>query len=128
MTDDEMSAVLEKLAEKAAETAASNGKAALETAEPEEPHVPWDGKLGKLLDDVASTVKRFLWLGKDETAALALWLAHTYVFEAAEVTPYLGVFSPTRRCGKSTLLRLQARPQQRTPRQPHRLGRVPRLW
>ena len=46
--------------------------------------------------------------------ALALWILHTYAFELREVTAYLGIESPLKRCGKSTLLtalsRLVSRP------------------
>jgi hypothetical protein len=35
---------------------------------------------------------------------LALWLAHTYVTEVTDYTPYILVTSPVRECGKSTLL------------------------
>ena len=35
---------------------------------------------------------------------LALWTLHTYAFRFREVTTYVGVFSPEKRCGKTTLL------------------------
>jgi hypothetical protein len=35
---------------------------------------------------------------------LALWVAHTYVIEAFEYTPYLHVYSPEKQCGKSRVL------------------------
>ena len=36
--------------------------------------------------------------------ALALWAVHTYAFELRDITAYVGVESPLKRCGKSTLL------------------------
>src|SRR6516225_7864280 len=36
--------------------------------------------------------------------ALALWELHTYVFELFDITPYLAITSPTRRCGKTVLM------------------------
>src|SRR5438477_51952 len=35
---------------------------------------------------------------------LAVWIVHTYVFEMRDVTTYLGIESPEKRCGKTTLL------------------------
>ncbi|HEX8944811.1 MAG TPA: hypothetical protein VF785_16845, partial [Gemmatimonadaceae bacterium] len=40
--------------------------------------------------------------------AIALWVAHTYVIDCADFTPYLWISSPARECGKSTLLELLA--------------------
>jgi hypothetical protein len=36
--------------------------------------------------------------------ALALWVVHTYAFELRDVSTYVGVESPEKRCGKTTLL------------------------
>src|SRR5688572_27035323 len=38
--------------------------------------------------------------------ALALWVVHTYAFTLRQVTTYIGVVSPEKRCGKTTLLEL----------------------
>jgi hypothetical protein len=35
--------------------------------------------------------------------AVTLWVAHTHAFRFANATPYLNVYSPAPRCGKSTL-------------------------
>src|SRR4051812_9843619 len=40
--------------------------------------------------------------------AVALWVIHTHAFEFANATPYLNVYSPAPRCGKSTLFELLA--------------------
>ena len=37
---------------------------------------------------------------------LALWIVHTYAFTFRQVTTYIGVVSPEKRCGKTTLLEL----------------------
>jgi hypothetical protein len=68
----------------------------------------WDGKLAALLDDICKLIQRYFVIGKAETRFLALWVAHTYVFEAIDVTPYGEIHSPTRRCGKSNLLKLMS--------------------
>lgn len=63
---------------------------------------PVDG--AALLNDLAGLVRRFLILPKWAEEALALWVLHTYAFELRDVTSYLGIESPEKRCGKTTLL------------------------
>jgi hypothetical protein len=43
-----------------------------------------------------------------QAATVALWIAHTYVLDAAESTPYLDITGPERRVGKSRLLEVLA--------------------
>jgi len=40
----------------------------------------------------------------EERMATALWILHSYVFDRFDVTPRLGLLSPVRGCGKTTLL------------------------
>ena len=68
---------------------------------------PVDAKL--LLDTLRSTLLRFLILPKGVAETLALWILHTYAFEWRDVSTYLGVESPVRRCGKTTLLTILCR-------------------
>lgn len=64
----------------------------------------------KLLADVEALIRRFIALRDDHQAAtVALFVAHTHVFDAAETTPYLAVLSAEKRSGKSRLLELLAR-------------------
>ena len=58
---------------------------------------------GVLLDDVARYIRRFVVITPTQADAIALWVAHTHVADAAETTPYLSVTSPTKRSGKSRL-------------------------
>lgn len=58
----------------------------------------------KILDDVQSFVSRFVILSPVQSAAIALWAAHTYTFQSAAWTPYLNVRSAAPECGKSLLL------------------------
>lgn len=60
--------------------------------------------LVELLDDVETFVRRFVALPSAPSSAIALWVAHTHVVDAAEVTPYIAVTSPERRSGKTRLL------------------------
>src|SRR6266404_9261751 len=64
--------------------------------------VDLDGK--GLLDELEGVMRRFVVLPKWGAEALALWVVHTYAFELREVSTYVGVESPEKRCGKTTLL------------------------
>src|SRR5262249_40003235 len=57
-----------------------------------------------LLQHIQAHFKRYVVLPKHADAALALWVLHTWVFECFDITPYLCVSSPTRRCGKTLLM------------------------
>jgi putative DNA primase/helicase len=67
---------------------------------------PWEEPVdgSGLLDELAATVRRFLVLPKWAAETLALWILHTYAFRLRDVTAYLGIESPEKRCGKTTLL------------------------
>lgn len=74
-------------------------------ADPEPWLDPVDG--AELLDDLAATVRAHVYLTNPSAAdAIALWVVHTYALDVAHVTPRLAALSPTKRCGKTTLLRL----------------------
>ena len=57
------------------------------------------------LADTVLLMKRFIVFPSEAAyRLLALWVAHTYVIEAFEYTPYLHVYSPEKQCGKSRVL------------------------
>ena len=60
----------------------------------------------ELLDGISGLLRRHVVLPKWGTEALALWVVHTYGWSLREVTTYVGVVSPEKRCGKTTLLML----------------------
>jgi hypothetical protein len=68
--------------------------------------VPWPEPVEAhaLLDSMAEILCRFVLLPRWAPEALALWVLHTYAFELRDVTVYLGIESPEKRCGKTTLL------------------------
>ena len=59
-----------------------------------------------LLSDLRDLLKRYVVLPDMAAEALALWVVHTYAFTLRQVTTYIGVVSPEKRCGKTTLLEL----------------------
>ena len=65
---------------------------------------PVDG--AALLDELVSTIRKYVILGLAETHAAALWILFTHCFSAASFSPRLAVTSPEKRCGKTTLLKL----------------------
>lgn len=57
-----------------------------------------------LLDELRAVLIRFVLLPLWAAETLALWIVHTYLYQFGEVSTYIGVESPVRRCGKSTLM------------------------
>src|SRR5207244_1991266 len=57
-----------------------------------------------LLDDVCRFLRRFVVMSDVQADAVALWVAHTHVFDAFGCTPYLAITSPEKRSGKTRLL------------------------
>jgi putative DNA primase/helicase len=62
--------------------------------------------LRSVLDGIVVTLNRFLVLPEYAAEAVCLWIAHSYVLEAAFFTPRLVLTSAVMRCGKSTALTL----------------------
>jgi hypothetical protein len=73
-------------------------------SEPEPWNYPVDG--ASLLDEIASTLCRFLVLPLNEIEAIALWILHTYAVDATSICPILIIKSAEKRCGKTLLLEL----------------------
>ena len=61
---------------------------------------PVDGKL--LLDALACVTRSYVVMSQSARDALALFVVHTYAFQLHDVTTYVGIESPQKRCGKST--------------------------
>jgi putative DNA primase/helicase len=62
-----------------------------------------------LLNELESLLIRFVILPDFAAETLALWVLHTYAFELRDVSTYVGVESPEKRCGKTTLLSILSR-------------------
>jgi putative DNA primase/helicase len=63
---------------------------------------PVDG--AQLLADIVSYQKRYSYMAEAQYAAAALWVVHSYCLDFLGLSPLLQVSSPTKRCGKSSLL------------------------
>jgi len=67
---------------------------------------PWPEAVSgaALLEELELLLGRFVVLPKWGAETLALWVLHTYAFPLRDVSTYLGLESPEKRCGKTTLL------------------------
>jgi hypothetical protein len=67
---------------------------------------PWlePVRLTDLLTEITTAIARHVVLPPEMVDLIALWIAHTWVSDQFDHTPRLGITSPTRQCGKSTLL------------------------
>ena len=67
---------------------------------------PWpeavDG--GELLNELEEVMRKHVVLPPWAAETAALWVLHTYAFPLRDVSAYLGVESPEKRCGKTTFL------------------------
>ncbi len=57
-----------------------------------------------LLDELVASVRRFVVLPRHADIAVALWVVAAWAHAAWDVFPILAATSPTKRCGKTTLL------------------------
>ncbi len=60
----------------------------------------------ELLDQLVIALERYVVLPEGAAKAIALWIMHTHCHCAAQVSPLLIFSSPSKRCGKSTAMRL----------------------
>lgn len=74
----------------------------LKLTDPEPWPEPVDG--ADVLDELRDLFVRYLALAPGAADVMALWAAHTYIFDRFDHTGYLAIVSPQRRSGKSTTL------------------------
>lgn len=79
------------------------------TSDEDPPHwnvEPWPEPISgaELLDEICGILRRYMVLPKYAAEAIALWALHAWTIGAWEISPLLIVVSPTKQCGKSTLL------------------------
>lgn len=69
---------------------------------------PWPERVegDDLLDEVMVVVADHAIISRQGVIATTLWVVHTYCYDCFEYTPRLFAHSPTRRCGKTTYLKL----------------------
>lgn len=65
-----------------------------------------DIELATILDEVVSLLGEHIALTVDQAVAVALWIVHCHVHDAANCSPILAIQSPTMRSGKTSLLEI----------------------
>jgi Protein of unknown function (DUF3631) len=67
---------------------------------------PWDESVdgAELLDAITKTIRDYVILEEWQARAIAVWVLHTYLVDAFQFSPRLCITSPTKGCGKTTLL------------------------
>src|SRR5262245_34781035 len=67
---------------------------------------PWETEVAvaKLLDDIEGMFRRYIVLPKGAAETLALWTLHAWTMDAGDVSPFMVLVSPTKRCGKTSVL------------------------
>jgi putative DNA primase/helicase len=67
---------------------------------------PWDAEISgtELLEDIERAFRRYIVLPAGAGVALALWTLHAWTVDAGDISPFLVLVSPTKRCGKTSAL------------------------
>jgi putative DNA primase/helicase len=65
--------------------------------------------VAQLLDDIRSTVRRFIVCEPETATAAAIWIAFTWIIDHVHVAPLAVITAPEKRCGKTQLLDLIGR-------------------
>jgi putative DNA primase/helicase len=63
---------------------------------------PVDG--GALLNDIRRIFRRYIVLPQGADIALSLWVLHAWTMDAGDISPFMVLVSPTKRCGKTSVL------------------------
>jgi hypothetical protein len=84
--------------------------------------LPWVDAIegDRVATGLASALKRYVVLSDAAADAIALWILHTWLVDKFTITPRLAITSPTKGCGKTTILRFL----NQVVRRPKRAGSI----
>jgi putative DNA primase/helicase len=85
----------------------AQARAANRSAELPHWHVePWPDPVDgdALLDSLRRVFRHYIVLPQGADIALALWVLHAWTYDAGDISPFLVLVSPTKRCGKTSVL------------------------
>ena len=76
------------------------------TTAPAEPITPDRASTlaAELLTTIKSWITGYVIVSEEQATILAVWVLHTYVLAAADITPYLHITAAEKECGKSLLM------------------------
>ncbi len=68
--------------------------------------IPWESSVDglELISDINKLLQRHIILPDGSSEAISIWVLLTYCFGVFRILPILGIISPEKRCGKTTLL------------------------
>jgi putative DNA primase/helicase len=71
---------------------------------------PWSSPVNgdQLLQEVTSTIHKYVICSRHTARSAALWIAHTYLLDVIHCSPLAIITAPDKGCGKSTLLEVMA--------------------
>jgi len=95
-------AILDKLVQAGRPDDEAKQGRAISFPEPEAWPDPVNGAV--LLDSIAQAIRHYVVLSDHSRDAAALWIVHSYLIDCFPVSPRLAICSPTKQCGKTTLL------------------------
>jgi Protein of unknown function (DUF3631) len=100
-------AILDKLVQAERPESDSKQGSAISFPEPE----LWPERIegAHLLDSIADAIRRHVVMSNHARDTAALWAVHPYLLDCFLVSPRLAITSPTKQCGKTTLLDVLAR-------------------
>ncbi len=86
--------------------AASNGAQLQGEAFTPDELEPWHEQVdgADLLDEVAALAEAYVYADAEKLTAIALWAVYAHLYDCFGTCPLLDVSSPTKRCGKSTVI------------------------
>jgi hypothetical protein len=67
---------------------------------------PWPERVdgATLLNSIKQVLRRYIVLPRDADVALSLWVLHAWTMDAGDISPFMVLVSPTKRCGKTSVL------------------------
>jgi hypothetical protein len=103
------SGILDRLVQAERKTASDGGSQGREVVLPEPKS--WQDPVGgaALLDQIVYAIQRYVVLPDHAARACACWVVHTFLTEQFLFSPRLSISSPTKACGKTTLLDVVSR-------------------
>jgi hypothetical protein len=77
-----------------------------QTALPHWHITPWDCPVSgaELLDEIKTAFDKYIVLPDGAGEAFALWVLHAWTMDAGDISPFMVLVSPTKRCGKTSVM------------------------